>query len=77
MDELDKYLSQRTKTKPEVVKVSRPETLVEESSAMDEVSRYLTQREVQEEKRQKPKVLVVDDSMTMRYGMKKLLDDGL
>ena len=75
LDELDKYLSQRTKTKPEVVKVSRPETLVEEGSAMDEVSRYLTQREVQEEKSQKPKVLVVDDSMTMRYGMKKLLDE--
>lgn len=75
LDELDKYLAQNKTAKPKTQKISQPETLVEESNVKDKVARYLTQFEEQEEKNKKHKVLVVDDSMTMRYGMKKLLDD--
>ena len=42
---------------------------IEASNAMKEIGRYLTERENVE----KPKVLVVDDSMTIRHGMKNLL----
>lgn len=40
-------------------------------NAMEEVGKYLLQRE----DRQKPKVLVVDDSATVRQGIQKLLDE--
>lgn len=40
-------------------------------NAMEEVGKYLLQREG----RQKPKVLVVDDSATVRQGIQKLLDE--
>lgn len=78
LDELDEYLAQRKTPKPKAAKISRPDTLMEESTVMDNVARYLNQREmqeIQEEKNKKHKVLVVDDSMTIRYGMKKLLDE--
>ena len=42
---------------------------------MDEVERYLSKQAEQEaEESRKPKVLVVDDSMTIRHGMKQLLE---
>lgn len=51
---------------------------LERENAMAEVEKYLTERKAQEtleEASHKPKVLVVDDSATIRAGMKKLLDE--
>lgn len=45
---------------------------IEASNAMREVGKYLTERE----KGEKPKILVVDDSMTIRQGMRNLLAGG-
>lgn len=52
--------------------------LLEADNAMAEVDKYLAQRQEQEkqdELNHLPKVLVVDDSLTIRQGMKKLLGD--
>ena len=51
-------------------------TPLEPENAMDEVGRYLAERKVQakaDKENPKPKVLVVDDSATIRQGMKELL----
>ena len=40
---------------------------------MDEVEKYLMKRE-QADSNTKPKILIVDDSMTIRHGMKQLLE---
>ena len=51
-------------------------TAIAGENAMDEVEKYLSRREAQaarEEAHPKPKILVVDDSMTIRHGMKELL----
>lgn len=47
-------------------------TAIETENAMDEIEKYLMKRE----EPQKPKVLIVDDSMTSRQGMKELLCDN-
>lgn len=47
-------------------------TAIETENAMDEIEKYLMKRE----EPQKPKVLIVDDSMTIRQGMKELLCDN-
>lgn len=44
-------------------------TAIETDNAMDEIEKYLMKRE----EPQKPKILIVDDSMTIRQGMKELL----
>ncbi len=44
-------------------------TAIESDNAMDEIEKYLMKRE----EPQKPKILIVDDSMTIRQGMKELL----
>lgn len=44
-------------------------TAIESENAMDEIEKYLMKRE----EPQKPKILIVDDSMTIRQGMKELL----
>ncbi len=50
-------------------------TPIEAENAMDEVQKYLSKREKQEEEgSKKPKVLVVDDSATIRCSMKQLLE---
>lgn len=52
-------------------------TPIEENKAAAEVEKYLMQREEQlrqEETSHKPKVLVVDDSLTVRQSIKKLLE---
>ena len=52
-------------------------TPIEENKAAAEVEKYLMQREEelrQEEASHKPKVLVVDDSLTVRQSIKKLLE---
>lgn len=52
-------------------------TPIESENALTEVEQYLTAREVQEEEESGlPKVLVVDDSLTIRQSMKKLLEGG-
>ena len=48
---------------------------IEEENAITEVEQYLKKREVQEVTNQKLKILVVDDSLTIREGMKKLLGE--
>ena len=51
-------------------------TPIEDGNAMDEVEKYLSKREEQAEQEaaeKKPKILVVDDSLTVRQGMKQLL----
>lgn len=48
---------------------------IEEENAITEVEQYLMKREEQEVTNQKPKILVVDDSLTIREGMKKLLGE--
>lgn len=51
-------------------------TPIENENAMTEVEKYLMKREKQAVvEASKPKVLVVDDSMTMREGMKQLLSE--
>lgn len=47
-------------------------TLIENENAMSEVEKYLMRREADESRR---KVLVVDDSMTIRKGMQQLLGE--
>ena len=49
-------------------------TPIEHQNAMDEVEKYLMKREKQEES-SKPKILVVDDSLTIREAMKHLLKE--
>ncbi|MCI8639857.1 MAG: response regulator [Coprococcus sp.] len=52
-------------------------TPIEHENAMSEVERYLMKRKEEEEKEEthpRPKILVVDDSMTIREGMKELLE---
>jgi hemerythrin-like metal-binding protein len=44
-------------------------TAIETGNALDEIEKYLMKRE----EPQKPKILIVDDSMTIRQGMKELL----
>ena len=46
---------------------------LEHENAMNEVKKYLEKREKEEILCQKPKVLVVDDSVTVRQGIKQLL----
>ena len=46
----------------------------ENESAMDEVEKFLMKRKAEEGAAGKPKVLVVDDSLTIRHGMKQLLE---
>lgn len=54
---------------------SEVETSLEADNALTEVEKYLSKREkVEEESISKPRVLVVDDSTTIRTGMKELLD---
>ena len=48
-------------------------TPIENENALAEVEKYLAKRE-QEEKQTKPKILVVDDSITIRESIKKLLE---
>ena len=51
-------------------------TPIEAENALTEVEHYLAtraQQAAQEEREHKKKVLVVDDSMTIRHGMKELL----
>ena len=53
-------------------------TPIEHGNAMDEVEKYLAKRETQEAREEaahKPKVLVVDDSMTIREGIRRLLGE--
>lgn len=51
-------------------------TPIENENAMAEVEQYLMKREKQaEEEASKPKILVVDDSITIREGMKQLLGE--
>ena len=51
-------------------------TPIKHENAMTEVEKYLAKREkAQEEVQSKPKVLVVDDSLTIRHSMKKLLEE--
>lgn len=53
-------------------------TAIEHNNAVAEVERYLLQREEQlrqEEERHLPKVLIVDDSMTVRQSIRQLLKD--
>ena len=50
-------------------------TPIESGNALDEVEKYLTRREEQQAADTRPKVLVVDDSMTIRQAMKVLLED--
>lgn len=50
-------------------------TPIEQTNAMEEVEKYLMKREEQAEEDSRPKILVVDDSMTMRQGMKQLLGE--
>ncbi len=51
-------------------------TPIEAENAMDEVEKYLSQRREQtEQESAKPKILVVDDSLTIREGMKRLLGE--
>ncbi len=53
-------------------------TPIETENAMTEVEKYLMKRktqEAEEEENPKPKVLVVDDSMTIRQGIKQLLEE--
>ena len=49
-------------------------TPIEKENALTEVEAYLAKREKQEEIEHKLKILVVDDSMTIRQGMKQLLE---
>ena len=44
-------------------------------NALTEVEEYLMKREEQESINQKPKILVVDDSLTIREGMRQLLGE--
>ncbi len=48
-------------------------TPIQNTNAMDEVEKYLMKRE-QADSNTKPKILIVDDSMTIRHGMKQLLE---
>lgn len=48
-------------------------TPIGEENAMTEVEQYLMKREEQEVTNRKPKILVVDDSLTIREGMRQLL----
>ena len=48
-------------------------TPLEMENSMDEVEKYLMKRE-QADFNTKPKILIVDDSMTIRHGMKQLLE---
>lgn len=50
-------------------------TPIEHENAMDEVEKYLMEREKQENTNSKKKVLIVDDSMTIREGIKQLLGE--
>lgn len=50
-------------------------TPIEHENALSEVEKYLMKRKEEEEQEEaKPKILVVDDSMTIREGMKELLE---
>lgn len=52
-------------------------TPIENENAMTEVEKYLMKREEQAmEEASKPKILVVDDSATLREGMKQLLSEN-
>ena len=52
-------------------------TPLQDDNAMTEVEQYLTAKEAQEEEESGlPRVLVVDDSMTIRQSMKNLLEGG-
>ncbi|MCI8360718.1 MAG: response regulator, partial [Clostridiales bacterium] len=50
-------------------------TPIESQNALTEVEQYLMRREAQETAGSKPKVLVVDDSMTVRQSIKLLLEE--
>ena len=49
-------------------------TPIQNTNAMDEVEKYLMKREEQDKASPKKKILVVDDSLTIRHGMKQLLE---
>ena len=49
--------------------------LDEHGNAMEEVEKYLAKREKQDVASRKKKILVVDDSMTIRHAIKQLLDN--
>ncbi len=70
MVEIEKYLINK--------KVQEKETIpepIKTSNAMVEVEKYLTEKkESEKEACKKPKVLVVDDSLTIQQGMKELLN---
>lgn len=50
-------------------------TPIEAQNAMTEIEKYLSEREESQEQEPKRKILVVDDSMTIRQGMKTLLSE--
>ncbi len=50
-------------------------TPIEEETAMDEVDKYLMERNEKESDTQKKKILVVDDSIILREGIKRMLDN--
>ena len=50
-------------------------TTINADNAMNEIGDYLAKREIEtEEESQKQRILVVDDSMTIRQGMKELFE---
>lgn len=49
-------------------------TAISMDNAISEIEEYLTQREASKAEEQ-PKILIVDDSMTIRQGMKQLLEE--
>ena len=51
-------------------------TPIKAENAMEEVLRYVKEREVTEQQAPKKKILVVDDSATMRQGMENLLKEN-
>ena len=51
-------------------------TAISMDNAISEIEEYLTQREASKAEEQ-PKILIVDDSMTIRQGMKQLLEEDL
>lgn len=50
-------------------------SIIEPDNALDEVEKYLSKRARQDTADQKRKILVVDDSMTIRHSMKQLLSE--
>ena len=71
MVEFEKYFVNKREQEKE--KISNP---INTSNAMEEVEKYLTEKkESEKQARIKPKVLVVDDSLTIRQGIKELLNE--